>query len=283
MIKVVGVIGLGAMGRPMSRHLVEAGYTVVGYDPDGAACELAHTWGVRTLASPKAVAQECDLAIIVVGFDSQVETVVFGEDGIAAGAHPGLIIGLGSTGSPTYAREVAERLEGGDIALLDMPLTRGVAAAESGTMLIMGGAEPPIFDLCRPVLETFATDIFNLGPFGSGQVGKMINNMILWACMAANEEGLGFGEQFGVDREALRSALCLSSAANFSLVERAEERPTPWAEKDMLIAQREADQLRYCIPLAGQVKELIKALKVRRGYPTPRDPDASITSRQGLR
>ena len=136
-------------------------------------------------------------------------------------------------------------------------------------MLILGGAEPEIFETCRPVLSTFATDIFNLGPFGSGQVGKMVNNTILWACMAANDEGLRLGEQLGVEQERLRAALVLSSAANFALIERADMRPTPWAEKDMVIAQNEADKLRFSIPLCGHVKELIKAFKVRRGYPTP--------------
>lgn len=275
-MKTIGMIGLGVMGRPMCRHMLAGGYTVFGYDPDPAARELAAQGGVQVLASPREIAQACELAIIVVGFDRQVEAVIFGEDGLMAGARPGLIIGFGSTSAPTYVRNVAQRLEGREVGLLDMPLTRGVAAAESGTMLIMGGGDAAVFEKCRPVMETFSTDIFHLGPFGSGQVGKMVNNMILWACMAANDEGLRFGEAFGVDVESLRAALCLSSASNFSLVERAEERPTPWAEKDMLLAQQEADPMRFSIPLAGHVKELIKALKVRRGYPTPVNPDASF-------
>ena len=133
----------------------------------------------------------------------------------------------------------------------------------------MGAGDPAIFDLCRPVLATFATDIFNLGEFGNGQIGKMVNNMILWACMAANDEGLRLGEQLGVDQEILRSALTVSSAANFPLIERSETRPIPWAEKDMVIAQHEADTIGFSIPLSGLVKELIKSLKRQRGYSTP--------------
>jgi 3-hydroxyisobutyrate dehydrogenase-like beta-hydroxyacid dehydrogenase len=268
-ITTVGVIGLGAMGRPMSRHMVKAGYTVVGYDIDQAARQRASECGLRPLSSPKDVARESDLVMIVVGFDKQVDAVMFDDDGIMAGARPGLIVGVGSTVSPSYARDLAKRLEGRGIALLDMPLTRSDRAAENGTMLVMGGADPAIFEECSPVLKTFATDIFNLGPFGSGQVGKMVNNMILWACMAANDEGLRFGQMLGVDQESLRAALVLSSAANFSLIERADTRPTPWAEKDMIIAQQEADKLRFSIPLCGLVKEIIKAFKVQRGYPTP--------------
>ena len=169
---------------------------------------------------------------------------MFDDGGIMAGARPGLIVGLGSTVSPSYARALAERLKGREIGLLDMPLTRSDRAAESGTMLVMGGGDTEIFEACRPILKTFATDIFHLGPFGSGQVGKMVNNTILWACMAANDEGLRFGEQLGVDQESMRAALVLSSAANFALIERADARPIPWAEKDMIIAQHEADALR---------------------------------------
>jgi 3-hydroxyisobutyrate dehydrogenase-like beta-hydroxyacid dehydrogenase len=268
-IEKVGVIGLGAMGRPMGRRMVEAGYTVVGYDRDPDARRRASECGLRALSSPKEVARDSDLVMIVVGFDKQVEAVIFDDDGIMAGARPGLIVGLGSTVSPSYARDLVKRVEGRGIGLLDMPLTRSDRAAESGTMLVMGGGEPDLFEVCRPVLKTFATDIFNLGPFGSGQVGKMVNNIILWACMAANDEGLRFGEQLGVDQESMRAALVLSSAANFSLIERADTRPTPWAEKDMTIAQQEADKLRFSIPVCGLVKELIKAFKVQRGYPTP--------------
>lgn len=268
-IRTVGVIGLGAMGRPMSRHLATAGYTVVGYDPDAQACRRAAEVGLRPLASPKEVAHESDVVMIVVGFEKQVEAVVFGDDGILAGARPGLVIGLGSTVSPTYARRLAERVDTREIGLLDMPLTRSDRAAEAGTMLVLGGAEPEIFEACRPLLETFATDIVHLGPFGSGQVAKMVNNMILWACMAANDEGLRLGERLGVDQERMREALVLSSATNFALAERADTRPIPWAEKDLTIAQQEADQLNFAIPVTGLIKEAIKEFKARKGYPTP--------------
>jgi 3-hydroxyisobutyrate dehydrogenase-like beta-hydroxyacid dehydrogenase len=268
-IKTVGVVGLGTMGRPMSRHLVSAGYAVVGFDPSDEARKRAADVGVRALASPKEVTHESDLVLVLVGFEKQVEAVVFGDDGILAGGHAGLILGLGSTVSPSYARELAERLYGRGIGLLDMPLTRSDQAAETGTLLVLGGAEDETFEICKPVLRTFATDIFNLGPFGSGQVAKMVNNMILWACMAANDEGLRLGAKLGVNEEKMREALVLSSAANFALVERADTRPIPWAEKDLTIAQLEADRLRFPLPVGSPVKEAIKEFKARRGYPTP--------------
>ena len=268
-IEKVGVIGLGAIGRPMGRHLAAAGYQVFGYDPDEVAAARAREVSVVCLASPADVARASDLAIVVVGFEKQVEDVLFGAGGLLTGAPPGLIVGISSTVSPSYARGLERRLAGRDVRLLDMPTTRSHIAADEGRLLVMGGGDQALFEECRPVLATFATDIFNLGPFGSGQVGKMVNNTILWACMAANDEGLRFGERLGVDQERMRAALVGSSAANFALIERADTRPIPWAEKDMVIAQAEADTARFSVPLCGHVKELIKAFKVARGYPTP--------------
>jgi 3-hydroxyisobutyrate dehydrogenase-like beta-hydroxyacid dehydrogenase len=121
------------------------------------------------------------------------------------------------------------------------------------------------------VLRCFASDIFHLGPFGAGQVGKMVNNLILWACMTANDEGLRLGEAFGIDAEKLRHALTHSSAENFSLSARADERPTPWAEKDMRIVLREAAASGLDLPLAALVNERIAEFKRRKGYPTPRE------------
>jgi 3-hydroxyisobutyrate dehydrogenase-like beta-hydroxyacid dehydrogenase len=87
----------------------------------------------------------------------------------------------------------------------------------------------------------------------------------------ANDEGLRLGEALGVDQEKMRAALGRSSAQNWPMSARAESRPTPWAEKDMTIALKEADAVRMSMPLAGLVKELIKEFKIRRGYPTPKD------------
>lgn len=268
-LQTVGILGLGAMGRPMGRHLVAAGYAVVGFDPSADSVRRAEEVGVRALPSPKEVAHASDVVLVVVGFEQQVESVVFGDDGVLAGARPGLVLGLGSTVSPSYARDLAERLEDSGIALLDMPVTRSDRAVEDGTALVLAGGRDEVVEACRPVLATFASDVFVLGAFGSGQVAKMVNNMILWACVAANDEGLRFAEALGVDPERLREALVVSSAANFPLIERSDERPLPWAEKDMVIAQHEADRLRFPLPVGGLVKEAVKAFKVRKGYPTP--------------
>ncbi len=272
-IRTVGLLGLGKMGNPMAKHLRAGGFEVVGCDPAKPAADAARAIGVRVVNSPHEVAQASQLVIIVVGFDAQVEESLFRFDGVVAGAKPGLIVAIGSTVAPRYAAKLAARLAEKKIVMIDVPLARGEAAAEAGKLLIYGAGDEKAFEACRPALSTFASDIFHLGPAGAGQVGKMVNNLILWACISANDEGLRLGQALGVDPERLREALLHGSAQNWALGSRAGERGMPWAEKDMNIVLHEADLARLSLPLSGTVKEVIKGLKIRLGYPMPKMGD----------
>ena len=270
-ISRVGVVGLGKMGKPMARHLRAKGFEVAGFDVSATAMTEAQTLGIASAPSPCALAAQSDFVIVVVGFDSELETVIFGTDGLATAARSSLLVGIASTIAPSTIERVAARLGGSGIALLDMPLTRGEPAAEAGRLLVMVGGEEADFVRCRPAISSFADTIFHLGPLGSGQIGKMVNNLILWACIAANHEGFVLARRLGVDAERLRTALLKSSAANWALETRPEEQPMPWAEKDMRIALAEADHLRLSLPLCGVVKEVVKTVKSERGWPTPEE------------
>lgn len=268
-LRKIGILGLGKMGAPMARHLLARGYNVAGYDPVDAARAGAAAIGVAMHDSPREVARASDVVIVVVGFDHEVETVVYGKNGVAEAARPGLIVAIGSTVAPRYTRRLAERLKDQKVVLLDIPLARGEAAAVAGKLLIYGAGEEAAFEACRPVFGAFASDIFHLGPAGAGQVGKMVNNLLLWACTSANDEGLRLGEALGVDAGRLRAALCAGSGQNWAMDNRAELSGMPWAEKDMSIVLHEADLARLSLPLCGTVKETIKDLKIRLGYGLP--------------
>jgi 3-hydroxyisobutyrate dehydrogenase-like beta-hydroxyacid dehydrogenase len=257
------------MGHPMARHLRKAGFDVTAHDIDERARGEAQRSGIAVAAGPRAVAERSDFVIIVVGFDKEAETVLLGPDGIAAGARAGLIVGVASTVAPRTMARLAAGLAGTGIVLLDMPLTRGEPAAEAGEMLVMVGGDADAFEACRPALASFANSIFHLGDLGAGQVGKMVNNMILWSCISANFEGFKLAEGLGVDLERLRTALIDSSASNWALQNRIDRFPMPWAEKDMRIVLSEADQLRLSVPLCGVVTEVVKTVKLERGWPTP--------------
>jgi len=268
-ISSVGILGLGKMGAPMAGHLLARGYSVAGYDPLEPARRSARALGVSVCETPREVARASELVIVVVGFDHEVEAGLFGSDGIVRAARPGLIVALGSTVAPRYATRLAERLRDIGIVLLDIPLARGEAAAAAGKLLIYGAGEEASFEACRPAFAAFASDIFHLGAAGAGQVGKMVNNLILWACIVANDEGLRLGEALGADRARLQAALHHGSAQNWAMDHAAERSGMPWAEKDMSIVLHEADLARLSLPLCGTVKETIKGLKIRLGLGLP--------------
>jgi 3-hydroxyisobutyrate dehydrogenase-like beta-hydroxyacid dehydrogenase len=268
-IERVGVIGLGKMGLPMARHMSATGLTVVGFDPSPAAQAAAAAAGVQIKGSSLEVAQVSDLIIVIVGFDKQIEEVIFGERGILAGAAAGTIIALASTSAPSYVRSLPGRLGDQQVHFIDIPVARGEMAAEAGNLLVFGGGDQTVFERCRPALQAFSEHIFYLGELGCGQVGKAVNNLLLWACLSANVEGLELAEALGVDREALRAALQHSSGDNWALRTRADERPMAWAEKDMMIVLSEADTARIALPVCGTVKEAIKALKIKRNLGMP--------------
>jgi 3-hydroxyisobutyrate dehydrogenase-like beta-hydroxyacid dehydrogenase len=264
-INTVGMIGLGKMGNPMARLLAAKGFSVVGYDVNAAAGKAAAKHGVAIAASPSALASKCDLVIVVTGFEAEAEDALFGKGGAVEGARPGTVIGIASTISPTGMRDIGKRLTARGLMPLDIPLCRGEPAAEAGKLLITGGGDKAAFERCRPAFAAFADAIFHLGAVGAGQVGKMVNNLILWACISANDEGLRLGEKLGVDRKAMREMLLQSSGQNWALASGAGDRPMPWAEKDMMIVLQEADAARMSLPLCGVIKEVIKGIKVARG------------------
>ncbi len=273
-VRRVGIVGLGKMGNPMARHLRKAGFEVTAFDIDERACSEARSGGVAVAADARAVAERSDFVIVVVGFDKEAEAVLLGPGGIAATARRGLIVGIASTVAPRTMARLATRLANSGIVLLDMPLTRGEPAAEAGEMLVMVGGDAEAFAACRPALASFANAIFHLGDLGAGQVGKMVNNMILWSCISANFEGFKLAQGLGVDLDRLHAALVESSASNWALQTRIDRFPMPWAEKDMRIVLSEADRLRLSVPLCGVVTEVVKSVKRERGWPTPAPPEA---------
>jgi 3-hydroxyisobutyrate dehydrogenase-like beta-hydroxyacid dehydrogenase len=272
MIEAVGIIGLGKMGLPMTGHMLKAGLKVAGYDLDAARVAEAEKRGATACSSPREVAEQSDLVIVIVGFDSEVNEVLFAENGIFAGARENAVIAVASTVYQETMLEIGEAAEklGKGLRVLDMPLCRSERAAVDGTLLLLGGGDPKVFEECNKAFSSFASDIRVLGGLGAGQVGKMINNLLLWACISANHEGLKLGEAMGVDPEVLREALLISSGKNWALETWHLERAMPWAEKDMTIVMHEADRFRLTMPLSGVVKEVIKGVKIERGYASPK-------------
>jgi 3-hydroxyisobutyrate dehydrogenase-like beta-hydroxyacid dehydrogenase len=271
-LRSVGIVGLGKMGLPMARHLAQKGFDVTGFDVNPAAAAKARAVGAKIVRSPAQVAAASDLVIVIVGFDSEVNEALFGSNGIMEGARPGLTVAIASTISPSTMRDLPERAARSRkrVTFIDAPLCRGEPAAEAGELLLLGGGDKIAFERCRPAFETFSSSIHYLGGLGAGQAGKMVNNLILWACISVNDEGLKLAAALGVEQEPLRQALLQSSARNWALEMHLVDLPMPWAEKDMSLVLHEADDARVSLPLCGVIKEVIKGIKIERGQPYPR-------------
>jgi 3-hydroxyisobutyrate dehydrogenase-like beta-hydroxyacid dehydrogenase len=272
MINRIGVIGLGKMGLPMVRHLLAGKHEVAVYDVVAGAIDRAVELGATPCADPRQVAERSQLMIVAVGFDSEVIEVVEAPNGLLAGAGPNSIIAVASTVLPETMTRLAETAtkSGKGVDVLDIPLCRGEPAAEKGELLLLAGGNRETFERARPALRCFANDLYLLGGLGAGQVGKMINNLLLRACVSANHEGLKLGEALGVDSEVLREALLQSSGRNWALETWLQPRPMPWAEKDMAFVMHEADECRLSLPLCGVVKEVIKGIKIEKGLTAPK-------------
>jgi 3-hydroxyisobutyrate dehydrogenase-like beta-hydroxyacid dehydrogenase len=259
----IAVIGLGKMGLPMARNLRTAGFRVVGYDPVAAASDAAKVFGVEIVDSPAAATANTAIALIVVGFDNEVEQVVTAEGtGLLASAKPGYVITICSTIEPNTSIRLAEITRKHEVELVDATMCLGEPAAEDGTLLFMCGGDDAALDRIQPALEVVGANIFRLGDVGTGQVGKMLNNYLLWSCVVGNYEAMRLGARLGVDLEPLRQALLLSSGANWALDTWLRSRPMPWAEDDMRIVMQYADEVKLPMPAAGLLREEMKAIKV---------------------
>ena len=268
-VRRVGIIGLGKMGQPMARHLRKAAFEVTAYDIDEHARGQAERSGITLAASPRAVAERSDFVIVVVGFDQEAETVLLGQDGIGAAARPGLIVGIASTVAPRTMARLATRLAGTGIVLLDMPLTRGEPAAEAGELLVMVGGDGQAFEVVQAsARELRQQHLSHRRPGGRAgrQDGEQSDPVVVHL---GQPRGLPAGGATGrrpgtPARGAAREQRCELGAGDPP-----ETMPMPWAEKDMRIVQSEADRLRLPVPLCGVVAEVVKNVKIERGWPTP--------------
>lgn len=248
------------MGLPMGRHLLKAGFSVCGYDPHGPQLTAFSDAGGRALPSPGAVAERSEAIVIMVADDAQVHDVTLGHHGILGAAKPGSILIISSTVKPSTCRNVAAVAEKRGVNVLDAPVARGQRAADEGTLTVFVGGERAVFDRCLPIFQAFGKDIVHIDDrVGSGQVAKLVNNLILWAGIVAVHESLALGERLGVSPARLRTALQHGSADSYALRELHLVNLT-WPHKDLEQAREVAAEADTTLPLANCVDTLIRKL-----------------------
>ncbi len=253
----IGMIGPGRMGLPMVRHLVKNGYQVTVTDLNPDAVKAAEAEGAAGAASAAAVGKVSDIVIIAVGFDNEVVDVVTGKDGLLDAMASGSVIAVSSTCAPETVENLAETCGARGIKIYDAPICRGRIAADEGTLLAVIGGEDEVVERCRPVYETFCSDVMHIGPVGHGQVAKAINNLVLWVNGLTLIEAGRLCETMNVDLPRLREAMLISTGKSGAL-EGWGTMTFTWAMKDMQMVSRMTDRANLGLPLIGLVRELVK-------------------------
>jgi 3-hydroxyisobutyrate dehydrogenase len=210
----VGFIGLGSQGAPMARRITEGGYELTLWARRPSSVEPYADTAAKVAGTPAELGAASDLVCLCVVGDDDVRQVLDGEDGVLAGLKPGGIIAIHSTVHPDTCRELAETAAAQGVSVIDAPVSGGAPAASEGTLLVMVGGDEDAVARARPVFATFADPIVHLGAVGSGQVTKILNNLLFSANLGAAVSALELGEALGVPRKELCEVLSRGSATS---------------------------------------------------------------------
>jgi 3-hydroxyisobutyrate dehydrogenase-like beta-hydroxyacid dehydrogenase len=256
----VGFVGLGTMGAAMAANIARAGgaLTVWNRSPGKAAALIE--LGASEATDPAALAAVSDVVVICVSDTPDVEAVLFGPGGVAEGIRSGSLVVDCSTISPSAAVAFGGRLAEVGVALVDAPVSGGSEGARLGTLTIFAGGDDAAVTRARPVLEAVGRTITHMGPLGSGQAAKAVNQVMICGYYAGVAEGLALGERAGLDLERLVEALSGGAAASWVLANRAgrmiENRYPPGFRlalhrKDLGIALELAEGFGLRLPVAN--------------------------------
>jgi 3-hydroxyisobutyrate dehydrogenase-like beta-hydroxyacid dehydrogenase len=253
----VGIVGVGRMGLAMLKHLVRHGYQVTACDISAEQLAKARAAGATTAVTPAALAKACDFVILGVGYTEEVNAVVYGDAGLIETLPKGAIIAVSSTTSPATVQAIEAAAKPKGIGVLDAPICRGRFAADEGTLLAMVGGPPEVVERGRAVYGSFCSDYAHLGDVGHGQVGKTMNNLLLWISAVGLIEAGRLAETTGIDLVKLRDALMISSG-NSDALKDWDMISFTWALKDMQVVTEMTDKAGLSLPITGAVKELVK-------------------------
>jgi len=243
-------IGLGVMGFPMAGYLAARGYGVVVFNrsPDTAQRWLEQNGG-SSAETPAEAARGADVVFCCVGNDDDVREVTLGESGALQSMSPGSVLVDHTTASATLARELHAVAGERHVGFLDAPLSGGQAGAENGQLTIMVGGDDDVFERARPVMESYAKAITLIGPAGSGQLAKMVNQICIAGLLQGLSEGLHFAQRADLDIEKVISAISKGAAQSWQMDHRWQTMvngqfefgfAVDWMRKDLGIALEEA-------------------------------------------
>ena len=268
--KKIGFIGLGVMGKPMAKNLIKAGFKLKVFDIKADVVAEVAALGAEKGTSPAQVARDCDIIITMLPNSPQVIQVLTGEDGVLQTVRPGSIIIDMSSISPVVAKKMYNAAAEKEVEMLDAPVSGGEPKAIDGTMSIMVGGKPEVFESVKDILLSMGGSAVLMGEIGSGNITKLANQIMVALHLSAVSEATVFAKKAGVDPErvyrAIRGGLAGSTVldAKMPLILDRNFKPGGpiWMHtKDLLNVRDTALEIDAPIPLTTQILEAMKAVK----------------------
>ena len=267
----IGFIGLGIMGKPMCKNLINKGYDLVVMDLDVDKTDELVGMGAKVVMSPKAVAERTDIIFIMLRNSPEVEEVALGTDGILDGVSRGSIVIDMSSIEPSVSRKVASALAKKDVDMLDAPVSGGRAKADEGTLSIMVGGKQEVFDKCYDILKVMGASVVRTGDIGAGNITKLANQVIVALNLTAMSEALVLATKAGVDPDLVFQAIRGGLAGSAVLDAKAPKIIARDFEPEMRIFHHMKDlknalntshDIGVPLPLTASALEIMQALKV---------------------
>ncbi|MBI3041980.1 MAG: NAD(P)-dependent oxidoreductase [Betaproteobacteria bacterium] len=272
----IAFIGLGVMGYPMAGHIrKKGGHEVTVFNRTAAkAASWVREHGGASAPTPGEAARDADLVFCCVGNDDDVRSVVYGESGALAGMKKGAILIDHTTASAILARELDARARELGLAFLDAPVSGGQAGAQNGQLGIMVGGDPVIFGRAMPVLDLYARSCALIGPAGSGQLCKMVNQICVVGVIQGLAEGLHFGQRAGLDMEKVLSVITKGAATSWQMENRSKTMiedkfdfgfASDWMRKDLGICLAQARAIGARLPVTALIEQFYAQIQARGG------------------
>jgi 3-hydroxyisobutyrate dehydrogenase len=272
----VAFLGLGVMGFPMAGHLVaKGGHDVTVYNRTAAKSQAwTQKFGGKTASTPKAAAEGQDFVMACVGNDDDLRAVTIGPDGAFAGMKPGAIFVDHTTASAEVARQLDAEAAGRGLQFIDAPVSGGQAGAENGVLTVMCGGADAAFQKAEPVIASYARMCKLLGPAGSGQLTKMVNQICIAGLVEGLSEGIHFAKKAGLDVEAVIDTIAKGAAQSWQMENRYKTMnegkfdfgfAVEWMRKDLSICLAEARRNGASLPVTALVDNFYSEVETMGG------------------
>lgn len=271
----VAFIGLGVMGYPMAGHIAKAGHQVTVYNRTAAKAEKwAGEYGGTAAPTPAAAAEGKDFVFACVGNDDDLRQVTTGKDGAFSTMKKGAVFIDNTTASAAVARELAEAATGQGFGFLDAPVSGGQAGAENGVLTVMVGGDEAVFEQARPVIDCFARMIGLMGPVGSGQLTKMVNQISIAGLVQGLSEAIHFAQNSGLDVAKVIDVISKGAAGSWQMENRWQTMnageydhgfAVDWMRKDLDIVLAQARENGSSLPVTALVEQFYAEIQAMGG------------------